>query len=90
MFLVDQERTPLEWVSRQKIALGTARGLRYLHQECRVGCIVHRDLRPNNIVVTHDFEPMVRSPCFVGVAYQGKDIVFRFIIEYNSLRDFGP
>ncbi len=27
---------------------------------------------------------------FVGVAYQGKNIVFRFIIEYNSLRDFGP
>jgi hypothetical protein len=21
---------------------------------------------------------------------KGKDIVFRFIIEYNSLRDFGP
>jgi len=28
--------------------------------------------------------------CFFGVAYQGKDIVFRFIIEYSSLRDFGP
>jgi hypothetical protein len=27
---------------------------------------------------------------FVGHAYQGKDIVFRFIIEHNSLRDFGP
>ncbi len=27
---------------------------------------------------------------FIGFAYQGKDIVFRFIIEYNSLRDFGP
>ncbi len=28
---------------------------------------------------------------FVGLAYQGKDIiVFRFIIEYSSLRDFGP
>jgi hypothetical protein len=23
-------------------------------------------------------------------AYQGKDIVLRFIIEYSSLRDFGP
>jgi hypothetical protein len=23
-------------------------------------------------------------------AYQGKDIVFRFIIEYSSLRDFDP
>jgi uncharacterized membrane protein YcfT len=26
----------------------------------------------------------------VGLAYQGKDIVFRFNIEYSSLRDFGP
>lgn len=27
---------------------------------------------------------------FVGLAYPGKDVVFRFIIEYNSLREFGP
>jgi hypothetical protein len=28
---------------------------------------------------------------FVGLLYQGKDIVFyMFIIEYNSLREFGP
>jgi len=27
---------------------------------------------------------------FIGLAYQGKDIVFGFIIEYSSLRDFGP
>jgi hypothetical protein len=27
---------------------------------------------------------------FVGLAYQGKDIVYRLIIEYSSLRDFGP
>ncbi|KAL0441429.1 UNVERIFIED_CONTAM: Inactive protein kinase SELMODRAFT [Sesamum radiatum] len=24
-----------------------------------VGCIVHRDMRPNNILITHDFEPLV-------------------------------
>ncbi len=24
----------------------------------------------------------------IGGAYQGKDIVFRFIVEYSSLRDF--
>jgi hypothetical protein len=30
------------------------------------------------------------GPSFVGLAYQGKDIVLRFIIEYSSLRDFGP
>jgi hypothetical protein len=58
--LYDQNRAPLEWQSRQKIAVGAARGLRYLHEECRVGCIVHRDLRPNNILLTHDFEPLVQ------------------------------
>ncbi len=26
----------------------------------------------------------------VGLAYQGNDIVFRFIIEFSSLMDFGP
>ncbi|XP_049362878.1 inactive protein kinase SELMODRAFT_444075-like isoform X2 [Solanum verrucosum] len=49
----------LDWSSRLKIAIGTARGLRYLHEDCRVGCIVHRDLRPKNILLTHDFEPLV-------------------------------
>lgn len=45
--------------SRLKIAIGAARGLRYLHEDCRVGCIIHRDMRPNNILLTHDFEPLV-------------------------------
>ncbi|KAK4479577.1 hypothetical protein RD792_015095 [Penstemon davidsonii] len=49
----------LTWTARQKIAVGAARGLRYLHEECRVGCIVHRDMRPNNILITHDFDPLV-------------------------------
>jgi serine/threonine protein kinase len=58
-FLTGKNKGCLEWAARQKIAIGAARGLRYLHEECRVGCIVHRDMRPNNILLTHDFEPMV-------------------------------
>jgi hypothetical protein len=27
---------------------------------------------------------------FIGLAYQGRDIAFRFIIEYSSLKDCGP
>ncbi|KAI6695484.1 hypothetical protein NL676_023194 [Syzygium grande] len=49
----------LTWPNRMKVAIGAARGLRYLHEDCRVGCIIHRDFRPNNILLTHDFEPMV-------------------------------
>ncbi|XXG57200.1 hypothetical protein AAC387_Pa03g4419 [Persea americana] len=57
--LYGRNQDPLTWSARQKIAVGAARGLRYLHEECRVGCIVHRDMRPNNILITHDFEPLV-------------------------------
>ncbi len=32
----------------------------------------------------------IRGSSFVGLAYQGNDIVFRFIIECSSLRAFGP
>ena len=49
----------MTWKNRMKVASGAARALRYLHEDCRVGCIVHRDFRPNNILLTHDFEPLV-------------------------------
>ncbi|XP_022850931.1 inactive protein kinase SELMODRAFT_444075-like [Olea europaea var. sylvestris] len=54
-----EKRMSLDWQTSLKIAIGTARGLRYLHEDCRVGCIIHRDMRPNNILLTHDFEPLV-------------------------------
>jgi hypothetical protein len=57
--LYGRHKDTLGWPARQKIAVGAARGLRYLHEECRVGCIVHRDMRPNNILITHDYEPLV-------------------------------
>ena len=39
--LYGRHRDPLKWSAGQKVAVGTARGLRYFHEECRVGCIVH-------------------------------------------------
>ncbi|KAJ8753647.1 hypothetical protein K2173_025638 [Erythroxylum novogranatense] len=54
-----QDDKVMAWHERMKVAIGAARGLRYLHEDCRVGCIVHRDFRPNNVLLTHDFEPMV-------------------------------
>ncbi|KAH9604675.1 hypothetical protein KSS87_023684 [Heliosperma pusillum] len=57
--LHSKHSAPLDPQLRLKIALGVARGLRYLHEDCRVGCIIHRDMRPNNILLTHNFEPLV-------------------------------
>lgn len=57
--LFDQEAGLLEWHKRHAIALGIAKGLRFLHEECRAGPIIHRDLRPSNVLLTHDFVPML-------------------------------
>lgn len=49
---------PLSWDLRCKIALGAARGLAYLHQECRE-TIIHLDIKPQNILLDENFNPKV-------------------------------
>nr|CAD1823820.1 unnamed protein product [Ananas comosus var. bracteatus] len=48
----------LSWNQRFKIALGTARGLAYLHHEC-LEWIIHCDIKPENILLNRDFEPKI-------------------------------
>lgn len=48
----------LSWPLRQKIALGTARGLAYLHYGAQP-TIIHRDIKGSNILLDDDFEPKV-------------------------------
>ncbi|RXH90371.1 hypothetical protein DVH24_032728 [Malus domestica] len=48
----------LEWSVRYRIALGTAYGLEYLHYDCDPP-IVHRDIKPMNILLDSDMEPHI-------------------------------
>lgn len=50
----------MDWPSRLKVALGTARGLAYLHSSSAVGIpIVHRDFKSTNVLLNSNFEAKV-------------------------------
>ncbi|KAE8785141.1 putative S-locus receptor-like protein kinase family protein [Hordeum vulgare] len=48
----------LDWSIRYQIAKGVARGLSYLHEGCRE-CIIHCDIKPENILLDTSFAPKV-------------------------------
>ncbi|KAJ8528290.1 hypothetical protein K7X08_021982 [Anisodus acutangulus] len=51
-------RPPLDWPTRLKIALGSAKGLAYLHEDCQPK-IIHRDIKAANILIDFNFESKV-------------------------------
>ncbi|KAL9997532.1 putative protein kinase RLK-Pelle-SD-2b family [Helianthus debilis subsp. tardiflorus] len=48
----------LEWERRKKIILDIAKGLAYLHEDCRQK-IMHLDIKPQNILLDKDFNAKV-------------------------------
>ena len=53
-----KEGPNLSWDLRFRVAIGTARGIAYLHEECR-DCIIHCDIKPENILLDSDYTPKV-------------------------------
>ncbi|KAF7023715.1 hypothetical protein CFC21_036176 [Triticum aestivum] len=51
-------RATLDWPRRWKIAVGSAKGLAYLHEDCHPK-IIHRDIKAANILLDYNYEPKV-------------------------------
>jgi hypothetical protein len=56
--LFDSGSITLSWKIKYQIAVGIAKGLAYLHEECR-DCIIHCDIKPQNILLDDSFVPKV-------------------------------
>ncbi|CAK8531830.1 unnamed protein product [Lathyrus sativus] len=52
------EKKALEYEKLHEIAIGTARGIAYLHEECQHR-IIHYDIKPGNILLDKNFYPKV-------------------------------
>ncbi|XP_031484153.1 serine/threonine-protein kinase PBL27-like [Nymphaea colorata] len=56
LFDIQPGRTPLDWNTRMKIAVGAARGLEYLHDKANPP-VIYRDLKSANILLDNEFNP---------------------------------
>ncbi|KAJ6848431.1 G-type lectin S-receptor-like serine/threonine-protein kinase [Iris pallida] len=63
----------LDWDVRYRIALGVARAVAYLHEEC-LEWVLHCDIKPENILIEDDFCPKV-SDFGLSKLTDSKDVV---------------
>lgn len=68
-----------------KIAVRAAKGLKYLHENN----VIHRNLRPDNILLTHDYELLVSAPhTFRSDSYESNGTCYIIGLWMKQLSSF--
>ncbi|XP_039686619.1 probable leucine-rich repeat receptor-like serine/threonine-protein kinase At3g14840 isoform X2 [Medicago truncatula] len=58
LFGPEEHQIKLDWSRRQKICVGIAKGLAYLHEESRLK-VVHRDIKATNVLLDTNLDPKI-------------------------------
>ncbi|KAL3498395.1 hypothetical protein ACH5RR_041127 [Cinchona calisaya] len=53
-----EQQPVMDWATRMKIAIGSAKGLAFRHEDCHP-TIIHRDIKAGNILLDSNYEPKV-------------------------------
>ncbi|KAI5073435.1 hypothetical protein GOP47_0011448 [Adiantum capillus-veneris] len=69
-YMFGSTRPPLTWPQRRKIALGTAKGLTYLHVGVEPA-IIHRDIKASNILLDADLQAKVADFGLAKITEEG-------------------
>ncbi|XP_057997813.1 cold-responsive protein kinase 1-like isoform X1 [Hevea brasiliensis] len=78
------EKKILDWPKRMKIAMGSAKGLEYLHENCKPR-IIHQDIKSDNILLDENFEPKVAD---FGLAEFFPDAVSHVSTSIKGTKDY--
>ncbi|KAG7024507.1 Rust resistance kinase Lr10, partial [Cucurbita argyrosperma subsp. argyrosperma] len=84
-FLYGKTRNEIVWEKLQEIAIGTARGIAYLHEECHRR-IIHYDIKPANILLDADFSPKIGDFGLANLC--NKDNTHVSLTEYRGTPGF--
>ncbi|CAI0561302.1 unnamed protein product [Linum tenue] len=79
------EKEPMDWITRLKIAYGTAEGLDYLHLQANPP-VIYRDLKPSNILLDDAFNPKLSD--FVSVSF-GPEGDSKLPIQSRAMGTYG-
>ncbi len=79
-----EKRKLINWWSRIRKVLPTSNKRFFLEY------LISKIYETSKKIIKHKFAPNLKVRTIFGFTYPGNDNVFRFIIEYSSLRDFGP
>ncbi|KAL4649553.1 hypothetical protein ACB092_01G021700 [Castanea dentata] len=71
----------LDWKKRFEIAVGTAKGLAYLHEDC-LDWILHCDVKPQNILLDSNYQPKVAD--FGLSKFQNRNVFNNF--SFSKIR----
>ncbi|KAL5070338.1 hypothetical protein RYX36_021225 [Vicia faba] len=55
---LEEHQIKLDFPTRQKICVGIARGLAYLHEESRLK-VVHKDIKATNVLLDTNLDPKI-------------------------------